>query len=70
MVNTYTTSEGVYSLTMNVLNDLENIENATTLYTFNMNGQTWSFTPTPEPTSMALLLMGVALVGLKRRIAK
>lgn len=69
--SSYTAAEGTYNLSFTVTQNLGNITGATPV-TFNMNmaGKTWEFTAVPEPTSMALIVLGVAAVGLRRRFIK
>lgn len=70
-VFTYVDSEGG-TYTKELLSGakgLGNIASAAVNVTFNMNNQTWDYTPagTPEPTSGLLLLVGGAMLALRRK---
>lgn len=67
----YTTAAGTYNLSFTVTQNLGNITGATAVtYNMGMLNKTWTFTAVPEPTSMALLALGVVAVGLRRRFKK
>ena len=49
--------------------DLKNITSSAKSVTFNMNNLTWTSSGAPEPTSGLLLLVGAAMLGLRRKRA-
>jgi len=65
----YEDASGVYSIEKETSVSLKTIESKAASVTFNMNNSTWDYTPagTPEPTSGLLLLLGGAMLALRRK---
>ena len=57
-----------YALSFDVTQNLGNIAGSAVTYNMAMLNQTW--TVVPEPTGMALLAVGIAAIGLRRRFRK
>ena len=64
----YTTSDYIYTVEKESgSKSLANITSAATTIAFNMNGETWTATAVPEPTSGLLMLVGLAGLALRRK---
>lgn len=67
----YVTVDGTYTATKANTANFYNVANAAVPVNINNGGVTWSYTAAvPEPTSMALLALGVAALGLRRKMKK